>query len=179
MSDDLRKSAVAPLVDAPPTDAPPTDAPPTDAAARRGARRKRVLKGARLVLGGGMSTIDCAIKDISATGARVRLADVTPLTGHVRLAMPDGEILDAEVTRNVGVEVGLRFLGDRRPSLAPPPDELELVIADLEDLPIDALILRLTSLPEHGDEEVAEATRALRLAKDTLVKSLRSRVTGW
>lgn len=154
--------------------------PPTGAVApKRGARRKRVLKGARLVLGGGMSTINCTIKDVSATGARVRVSDITQVSGMLQLAMPDGEILDAEVIRNTGLEIGLRFLGDQRPSLAPPPDTLEVVIAELEQLPIDSLVLQITTLPEHDDEEVAEAAQGLRLAADKLTNVLRSRTKGW
>jgi len=126
-----------------------------------------------------MSTINCTIKDISATGARVRVSDLTQVSGTLQLAMPDGEILDAEVMRNTGLEIGLKFLGDRRPSLAPPPDTLEVVITELESLPVESLILQITTLPEHDDEEVAEAARSLRLAKDKLTSVLRSRIKGW
>jgi len=146
---------------------------------RRGARRKRVLKGARLVLGGGLSTIDCTIKDISATGARIRMMDVTQLSGKLRVAMPDGEMLDAEVIRNTGVELGLRFIGDRRPSFAPPPDALEEVILALDRMPVKALIKQIMGLKEHEDPEVAEATREFATAEDKLANILRARVMGW
>lgn len=151
----------------------------TPPAPKRGARRKRVLKGARLVLGGGLSTLDCTIKDISATGARVRLADITRISGRLLLAMPDGEMLDAEVIRNVGMEVGLRFCGDTRPSFAPPPDPLEVVIEALDRLPLDELIGKLQSLPVIEDSEVTEAVASVTLSVDRLKKVLRAHIKEW
>lgn len=49
-----------------------------EASEGRAAQRHRTLKGARIVFNAGRSTIDCTVRNLSATGAKL---DVTSVVG--------------------------------------------------------------------------------------------------
>lgn len=46
---------------------------------KRSARRLRTLLAAKIILGRGTSVVDCAIRDLSASGARIRVDEVVLL----------------------------------------------------------------------------------------------------
>lgn len=135
---------------------------------RRKARRRRVFKGARLVLGGGLAEVECIVKDVSATGARIRLLDPAQFGGNLRLAFPNGEELDARVMRNSGIELGIRFKPGQRPSLAPPVELIEQVLLDMESSWLGDVLDQLAMTDAIHDPEVGEAAAQLREAYDRL-----------
>jgi len=143
---------------------------------RRRSRRKKVFKGARLVLGGGLSTVDCIVKDISATGARIRLPDITQIAGTLKLSFPDGEVLEADVIRSQGMDMGIRFRGGQRPALAPPPDPLEQVLFDLDSPFLGEVLDQLATTEAFKDPEVAETAQQLRETYDALKAAVETRV---
>jgi len=73
---------------------------------------------------------------------------VTPIAERVRRAMADGEILDAEVVCDSGLDGGLRFLADQRSSLVPSPESLDAGLAEERGaMTIDALIDQIQHPP--------------------------------
>jgi hypothetical protein len=82
----------------------------------RAERRRRTLKGGAVVLSD-WSTIDCVIRDISATGARLRFMTVTRLPDTFGV-MVVGEALVYPAERRWvrGTDVGVRFIGPPRPT---------------------------------------------------------------
>jgi hypothetical protein len=148
-------------------------------AARRRAKRKKVFKGARLVLGGGLSTIDCIVKDISIGGARVKVADLTRLGKTLKVVFPDGETLDAEVVHEKGVEYGLQFPSGVRPSMAPPPDLVEDVAAELESPWLESELERLSGCDAGQKPEIVEAVSDLRDAYTRLKMLLQREITHY
>lgn len=81
---------------------------------QRGGRRQRVLLAGRLVYGDAHLTLDCAIRDLSEGGARIRLASPVLLPTQVWLIeVRSATAFSCEVTWRRAPEVGLKFL-DRR-----------------------------------------------------------------
>ncbi|MBB4268038.1 PilZ domain-containing protein [Roseospira visakhapatnamensis] len=146
---------------------------------RRSAKRRRIVKGAWLVMGDGETTIYCVVRDISATGARVKLSETTQIDGRLRLTLSDGETLDAEVVRHVGEEIGIRFTEGDRPSLAPPPGPLEELLRVVMELEIEDVLERLDSLGLSQDEAIAQTAEAMHKAHGDLVALLGNKVGPW
>lgn len=77
---------------------------------RRGAQRQRVLKGAKIVYGNYMFVIDCAIRDISASGARLRLPNVSPVPANFHLFLKENQtICAAHLVWRDGRDMGVAF----------------------------------------------------------------------
>ncbi|MEZ5946188.1 MAG: PilZ domain-containing protein [Hyphomonas sp.] len=81
----------------------------------RSAPRHRVLKGARIVYNGGSSSGEVVIRDLSDTGAKVKLSDVWIVPSRVDLLILNpntghSERRACERRWQRGVMVGLRFL---------------------------------------------------------------------
>lgn len=78
---------------------------------RREAHRQRVLKRGVLILNDGFSTIDCVIRDISPTGARVAVDGHFTAPRFVELLMIDkNEKWRAETRWQNGSHLGLQFV---------------------------------------------------------------------
>lgn len=74
---------------------------------RRRHYRKPVLQRAQLVFGD--RTVDCALLDISETGARVRTTKQVHIPEWVRLDLPDGTSFRANRRWSRGPEIGFRL----------------------------------------------------------------------
>lgn len=89
---------------------------------RRGADRKRSLLAGKLTNEDATITVDCTIRDLSATGALIELTAPEMMPKTLRLLqIKDGIVWDAEVAWRRGKRMGL-ILGDRhdlRDSVAP------------------------------------------------------------
>ena len=73
--------------------------------------RKRVLLSGRVIYGDGAFTINCRIKDISESGARVVLSPGLVLPTHNVLMEVGGRIVhDTVVARIASPEFGLKFI---------------------------------------------------------------------
>jgi PilZ domain len=84
----------------------------TTADQRRVAKRMRVLKSAKLILDD-MRAIDCAIRDISATGAKVLIGSSNNLPEKLRLYMvSDGTIRDVEIAWKRHDMIGVNFTSE-------------------------------------------------------------------
>lgn len=81
---------------------------------KRIAKRSRVLKGAKLVNMNNWSLVDCTIRDISETGARLICGDQIAVANLFRFFVPtDNTIQDARVVWRRGELVGIEFIGDK------------------------------------------------------------------
>ena len=83
---------------------------PPDGEKRARPRYKRI-KGAKIVYGDGHRVLDCAIKDLSEFGARVRLDVMVELPGTFWIYFQDGSPKrHAELVWRKGNLLGVRFL---------------------------------------------------------------------
>lgn len=77
---------------------------------KRIARRLRVLKQGKIVLPNGLTILDCAVRDLSETGARLICGETTAIPNTFRLAFPaDRTIRDAKVVWRRPDQVGVHF----------------------------------------------------------------------
>ena len=81
-------------------------------------RRRRTVKAGRIWFNEDQSVMDCQVRDLSTTGAKVRFVQEFACPLKVKLQLPDGEqegiYLRAERTWVRDLEVGLHFTdGDK------------------------------------------------------------------
>ena len=82
---------------------------PVSVIERRGSPRRRTLKQARAVFGD-RATIDCTIRDLSETGARLVFAAATQLPEYFSLLLVSAERrFDVRVVWRKGLAVGVCF----------------------------------------------------------------------
>lgn len=80
---------------------------------RRRARRLRVLKQGKILLPNGMTVIDCTVRDLSETGARLVCGDSGAIPRTFRLVFPaDRSMREAEAVWRRPGQIGVRFLSD-------------------------------------------------------------------
>ncbi len=81
---------------------------------QRRARRPRVLLSGRLVFGDADMTADCAIRDLTETGARLKLSGPAALPARITLIeVGSGKAHECEVSWRRLPEIGVRFLTSR------------------------------------------------------------------
>jgi hypothetical protein len=86
---------------------------------RRIAPRARVLKHGKIVMMNNWSVVDCCVRDLSVTGARIRCDDPAAVPGEFRLLIPhNNSIQPVRVVWRRADECGVTFTGPARP---PPP----------------------------------------------------------
>lgn len=79
------------------------------------ARRHRVLKQGKILLPNGLTVIDCAIRDMSETGAKLQCADQGAIPNSFRLVFTaDRTMRDAEVIWRRPELIGVRFTSEIR-----------------------------------------------------------------
>lgn len=82
-----------------------------DAANARHAERRKMLKEGKVVLSN-WTTIDCTIRDLSNTGARLTFSAPTGLPDEIKLLFVSGQRMrDAKTIWQKGLSAGLEFVG--------------------------------------------------------------------
>ncbi|WP_375458328.1 PilZ domain-containing protein [uncultured Enterovirga sp.] len=76
----------------------------------RRAQRHRTLKGAHIVFNGGASTIDCMVRDLSETGARLKIASPVGIPDQFMLSLDSGEPHQCRVVWRRAKEIGVTFV---------------------------------------------------------------------
>jgi hypothetical protein len=77
---------------------------------KRQAARMKVFKGGRIAFNGGHSSIDCVVRNISETGARVMVETTIGIPDIVSLVLNDGSTYQCEVRRRKINELGVHFI---------------------------------------------------------------------
>jgi two-component system cell cycle response regulator len=97
---------------------PEPDASTSDDAEHRAKPRQRVLKAAKIVMSDWMA-IDCVVRDISDTGARLKVGGAAQLPHKFKLVMiAENTIRDVQVAWYLADSVGVAFIGEpKRASL--------------------------------------------------------------
>jgi hypothetical protein len=80
------------------------------ASPRRTNSRSKTLKSAKIVFNKNQSVIDCFVRDLSPTGAKLRLGDISAVPRIFVLELHDGTRMNCERVRAMGLEIGVRFL---------------------------------------------------------------------
>ncbi len=81
---------------------------------RASKRRRTVLKG-RVLFNNRASVFDCSVRDLSETGARLTLADVSALPADFELEIPSKDLrVRVRVMWSRGTNHGVRFVEGQR-----------------------------------------------------------------
>jgi len=79
---------------------------------RRGGPRARSLLTGKIIIGDGRESHDCVVRNLSAKGARVRIAGAVNLPGAVGLlVVKEALLFDAAIAWRRGDQIGLTFSG--------------------------------------------------------------------
>ena len=103
----------------------------------RGAARRRVLKAAQIVYDGGQTVIECMIRDISDTGAKIDTETALALPAAFSVVLPDGARRPARLVWQNANLLGIRFtdtqagLGAGTTALIERISEIERQLAEL------------------------------------------------
>ena len=76
---------------------------------QRQAKRHRTLKGGKIVFNDGRSTISCTVRNLSETGALLRVESVIGIPEMFELLIAGAESRRASVVRRTAKELGIRF----------------------------------------------------------------------
>ena len=78
---------------------------------RRVGQRKRTFLAARVVFNNRSSVIDCTVRDLSPSGARLVFGHPLPLPAQFELEIPSkGQVLCCSLRWSAGVSCGVHFL---------------------------------------------------------------------
>ena len=83
-------------------------------AEKRQSSRRRTLKGAHIVFHEGRSTISCLVRNLSDTGALLRVESPIGIPDTFTLVIPGELQREAHVVRRSGTEIGVGFISTAR-----------------------------------------------------------------
>ena len=75
----------------------------------RASPRQRTLKGGRIVINDGFSTFQCTVRNLSETGARLKVASIIGIPETFQLVMDDGRKFACLVAWKTETEIGVKF----------------------------------------------------------------------
>lgn len=75
----------------------------------RASPRQRTLKGGRIVINDGFSTFQCTVRNLSETGARLKVAGIVGIPDTFQLVMDDGRKFACAVMWKTEFEIGVQF----------------------------------------------------------------------
>jgi PilZ domain len=79
---------------------------------KRAALRQRTLKSAKIIHAKQWTLVDCSVRDISETGAKIQCSDQMAVPNELRfLLVSDNTIRPAKVAWRQGELVGIHFTG--------------------------------------------------------------------
>ena len=80
--------------------------------------RNRVLKGAKIVSMNHWSVVDCKVRDMSETGARIICGDQASVANEFQFLMPsENWMRTAKVVWRRDTLLGIEFTGEKTPAL--------------------------------------------------------------
>ncbi|MHA6691788.1 PilZ domain-containing protein [Devosia sp. A449] len=71
--------------------------------------RQRTLKGGRIVVNDGFSTFQCTVRNMSETGARLKLPSIVGIPDSFQLVMDDGRKFACTVVWRTATEIGVTY----------------------------------------------------------------------
>ena len=81
-----------------------------DMSQRRRTVRQKTLIGGKVVSADLMSVYDCTVRDLSESGARVKLNAPVDITQVFTLRLSNGQMHRCKIRRRMGLELGVEFV---------------------------------------------------------------------
>jgi hypothetical protein len=76
---------------------------------RRRSTRSRSLLGAQIIFNGGFSTLDCLVRNVSATGARLQISDTVAVPRQFEIRIHQKGAWNADVRWRTEREIGVQL----------------------------------------------------------------------
>ena len=73
-------------------------------------QRRKVFKGGKITFNNGSSVLDCTVRDLSESGAKIEIKDKFAFPRLVTLLISDGAEYQCAVARVINNSIGLRIL---------------------------------------------------------------------
>ena len=140
----------------------------------RDSRRERRLKAAKVIFNKGQTVVDCVLRDISATGARVRLKDTIDAPKQLVLRVSDGITYSADAMWYQKHDLGLRFHGEAKLELAGKLTSVQAVLDEAKALPVVGLMRTLSIYHDFSDSDLKKAEEELTAANERMIELLRA-----
>jgi PilZ domain len=126
---------------------------------QRATPRVRSYLAGRVLFPNGISTMDCAVRDISSSGARLQVTSTAGLPGHFRLHIPQRErTYDVRVRWIAQQEIGVSFEVDSDTPVASEQDtswdlKNRVVRLEAEVRQLRRLVQALSSGPQAAQRD--------------------------
>ena len=75
----------------------------------RADQRRRTLKSGKIRINNGFSTFECTVRNMSDTGALLKVASVIGIPDTFELVMADGQKFACKAVRRTATEIGVSF----------------------------------------------------------------------
>ena len=141
---------------------------------RRASPRRRQYKAAKLVFNDNQSVVDCVVRDISDTGARVRVGGWFDCPERLVMKVSDGVSYSAEVVWFQNHELGLRFHGKANLEMVEKLTSVQGVLDQARALTADGLLRSLATHHHFADDGVKSAADGLAAAHERMIETLRA-----
>ncbi|MBV8565612.1 MAG: PilZ domain-containing protein [Methylobacteriaceae bacterium] len=125
----------------------------------RSSERMRVFLRAQIVFNDNRSTVDCSIRNMSSTGAKLELSQAVTVPGEFDLLIPQkGTRLRAKMRWRTTDAVGVEFIKDTQPVRQPGKDLAGRVRElEIENAQLRLKVLELTARLEQSGTAHPEA----------------------
>ncbi len=115
--------------------------------------RVRAFLRARIIFNNGNSTIDCTVKNISPTGAKLELSNTITVPADFDLEVPQrGKVYRARIVWRDAEALGLTFIAAE---LAHEPQEASSEQLNRENRRLKAIVFTLTKRLEELGQDIA------------------------
>ncbi len=141
---------------------------------RRGSRRRRQYKAAKLILNDNQSVVDCILRDISGTGARVQLEDWFDCPKRILLKLSNGLAFASDVVWSRGNQLGLHFREQVKVELLGQLTAVQGMLDMAQALPVELLRRCVAAHHHFDDDDVTAAGESLAEAHDRMIDALRA-----
>ena len=145
---------------------------------RRASPRRRQYKSATLIFNDNQSVVDCVLRDISTTGARVQVQGWFDCPEQVLLKISKGLSYSSDVVWSRDNQLGLRFHEQADLKLVGKQAYAQGLLYTTKALPVDDLLRSLSSHRHFGDDEVRTAGAGLAYAHTRMIDALRAVLDG-
>ncbi len=141
---------------------------------RRANPRRRMYKSAKLIFNDNQSVVDCVLRDISASGARVQVKGWFECPEQVVLKLSDGLSHSSDLVWSRNNQLGLRFHGQAELELVGKVASVQRVLDMAKALPVDDLLRALASYHHFADDDVKSAGEGFVDAHRRMIDALRA-----
>jgi hypothetical protein len=140
---------------------------------RRRSPRRRQYKAAKLVFNDNQSVVDCILRDISGTGARVQLDGWFDCPAQVLLKLSNGLAFLSDVVWSRDNQLGLHFREQVKVELLGQVTALQGMLDMAQGLQVELLRRCIAAHHHFDDDNVTTAGEALTEAHERMIEALR------